>query len=1010
MANPSRVSPIRIETRALQCVSIPDYSSVSSLEEDYGSTESEDMSTSPDTSYRSSADADKNFDPEEDFRKELVKLDDIIEKIENLRFVRVDHDDDDDDDDNDDDDDDVDSDQHSNFDEDSNVYVGKTSHRVTSENVDNVEYRNTCELPRNRQHTDNEDINNNEDNGTVEKNEAACQSLNIHDEVDDEERRYSQEDQDSVDEEAEQEHEDSDDSDLIERGPIKPDIQTPFRGGHPYSIRWQSIDNTDAIQADASHTLDYDKTAEQIMRNKYYSEKLNPCLDELSKSSRNQMSMGTIIGSLTMNSGWVDKTGDGSVFRNESVSDTAALPSIVVNPTEESLMDILSQNILQPAVLSDAGSHSIPSPGAKTWSNSPASSYNYVVSRSNSRASSRAQSPGSATNLESPQMHVNVIDSPLGSPQVASTYRVPQALSSSSSSNQSYGDASSPCNYQVPLSYQAEEQLDDCFDALSGWKESYDSSGTIANSSETIDCDTNDLLQMVEQMIEQDKQQEVLKEPQIASNAPYFPSTYATQCVPARTSHTNPNPTECTSNELGRASKPENSGLGMSNANPMVHSLIDGSLVSVYTMKEGTGGYTFVNRAVDGHAIGSEQRYYEPVVKAAQYDNGLCSIAGLNTPDSSTKNRGSPGLCTSQKYALPHVTDGDERYNHSSTMYMPSDYQIPTMVSSFVSASRPQRKPYQSIKPWPMLNLPSVRASERLKEVLHPKEVERAMNNLLKKPIEELASADEDGDTSLMILMGNPNELKKKMAHLVPLVERLSSVRGALAMVNNRGEDALYLAAMNCPEMSYVTGYLAAAMMQKQIDMNRLYHMRGDTLIHSVAARGDSHGEVLAELLALKKPDGKSAFDLSRCNYNGKTALHVAIESHSSIGRDVKCLATTRLLLENGASARDKESRCGDTALHMAVSLSCDPALVKVLLCHATPDVVNETNYMYNTPLHMAAAVSNAVSLEKQKEVCLLLIQAGGQTNIQNRQGRTPLALVSADRKEVIKKVFYKKS
>lgn len=99
---------------------------------------------------------------------------------------------------------------------------------------------------------------------------------------------------------------------------------------------------------------------------------------------------------------------------------TAPLPSIVVNdPGEESLMDILSRGGFQAAVLSDTGSHSIPSPGAKTWSDSPASSYNYAVSRSNSRASSRAQSPGSGTNLESPQMHVNVIDSPLGSPQVS---------------------------------------------------------------------------------------------------------------------------------------------------------------------------------------------------------------------------------------------------------------------------------------------------------------------------------------------------------------------------------------------------------------------------------------------------------------------------------------------------------------------------------------------------------------------------------------------------------------
>lgn len=57
------------------------------------------------------------------------------------------------------------------------------------------------------------------------------------------------------------------------------------------------------------------------------------------------------------------------------------------------------------------------------------------------------------------------------------------------------------------------------------------------------------------------------------------------------------------------------------------------------------------------------------------------------------------------------------------------------------------RNSNRGILPWPSLNLPSIRASERLKEGLHPKEVERAMSNLLKKSEEELAAADEDGDT-----------------------------------------------------------------------------------------------------------------------------------------------------------------------------------------------------------------------------------------------------------------------
>ena len=53
----------------------------------------------------------------------------------------------------------------------------------------------------------------------------------------------------------------------------------------------------------------------------------------------------------------------------------------------------------------------------------------------------------------------------------------------------------------------------------------------------------------------------------------------------------------------------------------------------------------------------------------------------------------------------------------------------------------------RSIAPWPSLNLPQTGASERLKAELDPKDVEKAMKNLLKKPAVELAAGDEDGDT-----------------------------------------------------------------------------------------------------------------------------------------------------------------------------------------------------------------------------------------------------------------------
>ncbi|XP_029038076.2 SRP-independent targeting protein 1-like isoform X2 [Osmia bicornis bicornis] len=246
------------------------------------------------------------------------------------------------------------------------------------------------------------------------------------------------------------------------------------------------------------------------------------------------------------------------------------------------------------------------------------------------------------------------------------------------------------------------------------------------------------------------------------------------------------------------------------------------------------------------------------------------------------------------------------------------DSRIPKMVASFESCHRRQR----NTTPWPSLNLPSVTASDRLKEQVNPKEVEKAMMNLLKRPVEELAKQDEDGDTMLMCLVGNPEEFARKKAYLAPLVERLSTMKGALATTNNRGEDALYFAAINCPRFPYVTGYLAAAMLQKNIDVSqRLYRTRGYSLIHSVAEQGDSHIEVLAELLALRTNQGNAVFDLSKRNYDGKTALHVAIGNSS--------LAIVKMLLKHGADPRTKETERGDTALHIAASRACDPALVK---------------------------------------------------------------------------------
>lgn len=295
MANPGHVTLIRIDECPLQRVSIPDCcSSISSLEEGYGSAE--DMSISPDT-CRSNADVDKSFDLEDNFREKLNSFENIIEKVKNLH---------------------VGSNKKN-----ANENIDRTC-RVSNENkVDNVEYRDTCKS-RASCHSDNENENNNEDDNVTNDDNEYCLSLNIRNEEQclSPNDRNSNEDDDS---EAEQERHKYDDSDLTARGPIKPDFQS-LRAGHPYSMV-SSLLRANEQCVDVVAHVDYDKTAEQILRNKDYSEKLNPCLDQLSNSNcRNNQSssIGAIVAGLTVDYGWTEEN-NGDIFHTGHPSDDVSL-------------------------------------------------------------------------------------------------------------------------------------------------------------------------------------------------------------------------------------------------------------------------------------------------------------------------------------------------------------------------------------------------------------------------------------------------------------------------------------------------------------------------------------------------------------------------------------------------------------------------------------------------------------------------------------------------------------
>ncbi|XP_034947427.1 probable cyclin-dependent serine/threonine-protein kinase DDB_G0292550 [Chelonus insularis] len=858
---------------------------------------------------------------------------------------------------------------------------------------------------------DDKDNINNKKNDNKSNNDKEAKDLNAN-----YKEKLNDNNDDEEEEKDEKETSDTDDEDdgLIARGPIKPKTSRNNLS-HTFDD-W--LENAAGM---SSYTSNIDSTAQQILSNQYFRNVIDPCLDRLENSA------GEKDYSRNYENGW-------NTINNHNIMNNAQnlneinnqIPSITFTKnslTSEELVKMINMKQFQGAQPDNINLSS--SRMSENWPDSPAS-YNVLSSRSHSRASSRAQSPGFA-NTGSPAVPLNISGSPPELLQRPTNFRVPTALSSSSSSSYSFGDTPSPSNYQYSVEPKIEEQLGVEFVDFSCCN-GCESLGGMTNPSEnSIDFDNN--LQMVEEIIGNNLEWNEIQ---------VIPNQFVQQNNKTSLGHFHGiNKLSDKQSSENRENNQENSptnivdlgntaSLISSAHNDLVYPDINDSYkISDYQNNSQSNFFNTNSLNPSGNEINFEHEI-DNLLSTSYNDNSVGNQYYFNEPQAS--NSANNYLSNYNNFSQVHQTSEQqinnrhdpststvqqEYFNNSwnTIQNVPfDDFQIPETVSSFKRNTTVKRSSNRHIAPWPSLNLPFTQASRRLKDGLDPKDVEKAMKNLLKKSPQELAAADEDGDTMLMCLVGNPIELEKKKAYLIPLVERLGIYNDALSRINNRGEDALYLAAMNCPQMGEVAGYLGAVMLQKGIDISqRLYQTRGDTLIHAVVANGDTHVSVLAELLALKTAQRNSVFDLSKCNYDGRTPLHVAVEAHDPHGSGINAIGTIRLLLDNGADPRIKEIKCGNTPLHLAVSLSCDPALVKGLLARNGHEAVNIQNRSKNTPLHMAAAVSDRIPLERQMEVCAALINAGGLTNILNQHGKTPLALVSIERKEYIRNIFRKK-
>ncbi len=175
--------------------------------------------------------------------------------------------------------------------------------------------------------------------------------------------------------------------------------------------------------------------------------------------------------------------------------------------------------------------------------------------------------------------------------------------------------------------------------------------------------------------------------------------------------------------------------------------------------------------------------------------------------------------------------------------------------------------------------------------------------------------------------------------------------------------------------------------------------------LHAAAWRGDALAVARAERLALGARDG-----------HGRTPLHVAtfarkqdvIRALAKAGADLGALehdrydavtiaavaddaATLAVLLELGASAKLTTSRYDGTALIAAAHLGHDGVVRQLIQAGAPLDHVNN--------LHWTALIEAVVLGDggvRHQRVVQDLLTAGANTQLVDRDGRTPLVLARA--------------
>lgn len=223
----------------------------------------------------------------------------------------------------------------------------------------------------------------------------------------------------------------------------------------------------------------------------------------------------------------------------------------------------------------------------------------------------------------------------------------------------------------------------------------------------------------------------------------------------------------------------------------------------------------------------------------------------------------------------------------------------------------------------------------------------------------------------------------------------IQSVSSFINSCDKSGQTPLYYAAL------YNQPKIMECLLNFGADPNVAETQNGNSPLHTASERGKRYLGVVK--LICQSPN----VDMNICTKKGRSALHVAVQSHGiphADGPEKICEVIDsgpiiEHLLHNNAHLT-MQDQDGKTALHLAVE-RCEPDLIRILESNAKDwqEAVNMMDKKGSTALHIAALLETEETM--QSSIILGLIARNAKTTIRDSLGRLPAELVSPERKDI---------